>query len=58
MADIAPRFNPNSMKINNTVAQQTVIEGEVTEDRFNWEILPVESQHVDTHARDFDSNDD
>ena len=57
MADIAPRFNPNSMKINNTVAQQTVVDGEVIEDRFNWTILSVESHHVDNHARGFDSED-
>lgn len=57
MADIAPRFNPSSTTINNTVAQQTVVDGEVTEARFNWEILPIESHHVDNHARDFDSED-
>ena len=59
MADIAPRFNPNSgAKINNTIAQQTVIDGDVIEDRFNWTILPVESHHIDSHARDYQPDDD
>ncbi len=59
MAEIAPRFNPNSgAKINNTVAQQNhVADGEAIEQHFNWTILPVESHHIDTHARDSDSDD-
>jgi hypothetical protein len=59
MAEIAPRFNPNlGTKINNTVAQQNhVADGEVIEQHFNWEIVPVESHHIDSHARDSDSDD-
>jgi hypothetical protein len=43
MAEIAPRFNPNSgAKINNTIAQQNhVADSEAIEQHFNWEILPV-----------------
>jgi hypothetical protein len=60
MAEIAPRFNPNSgAKINNTVAQQNhVADGEAIEQHFNWTILPVESHHIDTHARDYKQDDD
>jgi hypothetical protein len=59
MAEIAPRFNPNSgTKINNTVAQQNHVDGEAIEQNFSWEILPVVSHHVDTHARDYQQDDD
>jgi hypothetical protein len=44
---------------DNTVAQQNhVADGEAIEQHFNWTILPVESHHIDTHARDYKQDDD
>jgi hypothetical protein len=59
MAEIAPRFNPNSgTKINKTIAQQNhVADGEAIEQHFNWEIVPVVSHHVDADTRDFQQDD-